>query len=100
MKKPKVKRKAPLRNKPCTCDYNKKIAGMFDECLRSIIHDEGSSEEYYTALCHSEEFGSMANAANDPDCDASYVLADSFRFGWEAGKRSAELSNLEKMVGY
>lgn len=96
----KTKPKVKPRTRPCTCEYNKKIAGMFDECLRSTIHNEASSEEYYTALCHSEEFGSMANAANDPDCDASYVLSDAVRFGWEAGKRSAELSNLEKMVGY
>lgn len=103
MANPKRKRKAtPKAVTPhrCDCEYNKKIARLFDESLRKTVDDDEQAREYYTALSHSDTFEGMFEALAEEGTDAMCVLSDAVRFGFEAGKRMSEIDNLEKMVGY
>ena len=102
MAKPKRKRKSTPKPQPhsCSCEYNQKIARYFDEALEKCVDDDESGAEYYTALVHSDTFGGMTDTLLSDGIDPECVLSDAVRFGFEAGKRMAEVDNLEKMVGY
>ncbi len=101
MAKPKRKpSRKPKAQPKCECEYNHKIARLFDESLRETVDNNASAEEYYTALVHSDTFGGMTEAMMEDGTDPECVLSDAVRFGFEAGKRMAEIDNLEKMVGY
>ena len=100
MAKPKRKRKSTPKVTPCKCEYNLKIAKYFDEALEKCVDDDDSGMEYYTALVHSDTFGGMTETLMSDGVNPECVLSDAVRFGFEAGKRMAEVDNLEKMVGY
>jgi hypothetical protein len=100
MAKPKRKAKKEAVQHQCECVYNKKIARLFDESLRKSVDDDAQAQEYYTALSHSDTFDGMFEVLMEDNSDPTLVLSDAVRFGFEAGKRMAEIDNLEKMVGY
>ena len=97
-----AKRKAKKKETPhqCKCEYNKKIARLFDESLRKCVDNDEQAQEYYAALSHSDTFEGMFDVLMEDGADPTCVLSDAVRFGFEAGKRMAEIDNLEKMVGY
>lgn len=95
-----AKRKAsPKKVTKCTCLYNHKISNMYTEAFEARVHD-ADDNEYTQALLHNDEFNMMADALADTECDHRMCLADAVRFGYEAGKRLAEIDALEKSVGY
>lgn len=100
-KKATRKHTAEPKRMPCTCEYNKGIAAMFDESF-GRLREMGPEpvEEFNHALMHSDNFHSMMHClCNDDDCDPGYLMSDMFRLGWEAGKRQQEVQYLEKMCG-
>ena len=64
------------------------------------VDDNEAGAEYYNALVHSDHFGGLMETMMEEDVDPECILSDAVRFGFEAGKRMAEVDNLEKMVGY
>ena len=101
MANPKRKRKAVRKAKPhCECSYNQKITGAFDEAFDCSIEDAENSLEYHQALMHSDSFQGMLDAYGAEDIEGAILLSDAVRFGFEAGKRLAEIKKLEEMVGY
>ena len=98
-RKPRKVTKAITPHK-CECEYNKKIARLFDESLRKSVDNDEQAVEYYTALSHSDTFDGMVETLMENGIDPMCVLSDAVRFGFEAGKRMSEIDNLEKMVGY
>lgn len=96
------KRKAKTkiyRQENCGCKYNEYIKSIFDESFDAELPKEDSCEEYHQALMHSKKFQDMCQASMDEDMDMSYLLSDAVRFGFEAGKRKAEIKKLEESLG-
>ena len=102
MAKKKTRSKAPAkRYAPHTCDcvYNHRITSAYDEALAARGNDGAHFEEYFEALQHNETFMSMVEGLGDEEV-RECILTDAVRFGYEAGKRMAEVHSLERMVGY
>ena|ERR1039458_1747740 len=102
MAKKKTRSKATAkRYAPHTCDcvYNHRITSAYDEALEVRGNDSAHFDEYFEALQHSDIFMSMIEHLDNENA-RECILTDAVRFGYEAGKRMAEVHSLERMVGY
>ena len=100
MKKKSVKKSAPTKLAPCTCEFDKGIVAMFEESLKKLQSLGPEPMEHWNlALNHSDGFNHMMHCLCQEDTDAGYIMSDMFRLGHEAGRRTAECQALEKMVG-
>lgn len=101
MKKKSVKKPAPEKLAPCTCEFDKGIVAMFEESLERLRELGPAPMEYVNnALMHCNAFHHMLHVMCEGEADPAYILSDIYRLGVEAGKRQQEISALEKMVVY